>query len=112
MRPSLKMEAIKLALIQAIQVEVPEELVCRVCEHPFTHLHRIDIRGVTTIHVCEMCVEEFKEDFRKREEIGVAHMFNDTGGLLFGQFKEPSHILEDSDDVMGLYDQAMYHQDH
>jgi hypothetical protein len=106
------MEAMKLALIQAIQVEVPEELVCRVCEHQFTHLHRIDIRGVTTIHMCEHCVEEFQEDFRKREHIGVAHVFNDTGGLLFGQRQEPNHIPIDQEDVSGLYDTAMYYNDH
>ena len=106
------MEAIKLALIQAIQVAVPEEQVCRVCEHPFTHLHRIDVRGVTTIHLCEHCIEEFREEFKKREEIGVAHVFNGTGGLLFGQRKEENHTPFDHEDFGSYYDVAQYQADH
>ena len=111
MRPSVNFEALRLALIQAVKVKVPDELVCRVCETPFHTLHRVTIKGVTTIHICENCVEEFQEYFKKQDQVGFEELFTNASGLLFGQRQEPNYMEPCREDGADYYDVMMYKQD-
>ena len=112
MRKSIKFEAVRLALIQAVKIKAPKEFVCRVCDTPFRHLHRVTIKGVTTIHMCEHCVEEFNEFFKKKDVVGFESMLGNATGLLFGQHKLECHTPDDAEDISGLYDTSMYKNDH
>lgn len=112
MRDSVLLEAIKLALINAVKEKVPEGgCVCGTCNNKFSHLHRVDVRGVKTFLLCEMCVEEFREILDKQQEVGVEHLFTNASGLLLGQRVLKNHIDSDMDSE-GYYGVSQYQLDH
>ena len=111
MRPSINFEALRIALIQAVKVKAPDEFVCRVCETPFKHLNRVNIKGVGHMYICEHCVEEFNEYFKKKDEVGFEELFTNASGLLMGQRQLPNYSEEDMEDFGNYYDAMKYNMD-
>ena len=113
MESKFVIEALKIALIASIKEQMPEEgFSFKVCDTLFSHLHRIDIRGIGVIFICEHYVEELKEFFIKREQSAFDDVFQNQIKFLLGQGSESNHIEEDFDDWGSYYDHSRYAVDH
>lgn len=120
MRPSINYEALRLALIKAVKVKAPDECKCKVCNAPFRELHRIHVPGLKVIQgvevedsifICENCVEEFNDYFKKKDQAGLEHLFTNAVGLLMGQRQLQNHTEEDMNDWGNYYDAMCYNMD-